>query len=125
MKNLNVSVKEWEDNVVFLHKIVAGAADKSYGIHVARLAGVPPEVNERAKQILAQLESEHLDGDGRPKIAAQGKKRPRGDLQMTLFAPYDHPLLEKIRAVDINLLTPLEAIQLVKQWQDNLMNDRD
>ena len=68
--NLNVSVKEWEDHVVFLHKIVPGAADKSYGIHVARLAGVPRSVNERAKQILAQLEAEHLDDQGRPKIGA-------------------------------------------------------
>ena len=65
VRNLNVAVKEWEDHVVFLHKIVPGAADKSYGIHVARLAGVPRSVNERAKQILAQLEAEHL-GDERP-----------------------------------------------------------
>src|SRR5690606_37573226 len=62
VRNLNVAVREWQDDVVFLHKIVPGAADKSYGIHVARLAGVPREVNERAKQILAQLEQEHLNG---------------------------------------------------------------
>ena len=61
LKNLNVSVKEWQDDVVFLHKIVEGAADKSYGIHVARLAGVPKSVNDRAKQILSHLESEHLN----------------------------------------------------------------
>ena len=106
MKNLNVAVKEWQDNVVFLHKIVEGAADKSYGIHVARLAGVPRTVNERAKQILNQLESEHLDEEGRPKIARRGKNRRRGDIQLTLFAPYDHPLLDTIRRVDLNSLTP-------------------
>lgn len=120
IKNLNVAVKEWEDNVVFLHKIVEGAADKSYGIHVARLAGVPREVNERAKQILAQLESEHLGEDGRPKLARTAKKRRRGDLQLTLFAPYDHPLLDKIRAADVNALTPLQALQLVQQWKQEL-----
>ena len=65
---------EWEDHVVFLHKIVPGAADKSYGIHVARLAGVPAEVNERAKQILARLEQEHLGENGRPKLAVKGKR---------------------------------------------------
>ena len=65
MKNLNVAVREWQDEVVFLHKIVEGAADKSYGIHVARLAGVPREVIERSKEILAQLEEEHLDAEGR------------------------------------------------------------
>ncbi|MCR4412954.1 MAG: DNA mismatch repair protein MutS, partial [Thermoguttaceae bacterium] len=69
VKNLNVAVREWQDEVVFLHKIVEGAADKSYGIHVARLAGVPREVVERAKDILAQLEEEHLDAQGRAKIA--------------------------------------------------------
>ena len=56
-----MAVREWQDEVVFLHKIVDGAADKSYGIHVARLAGVPREVLERAKQILARLEQDHHD----------------------------------------------------------------
>ena len=119
VKNLNVAVKEWEDSVVFLHKIVAGAADKSYGIHVARLAGVPKSVNERAKQILAQLESEHLDSQGHAKVASVSQRR-RGDIQLTLFAPYDHPLLDQIRAVDLNQVTPLDALQLLKQWQDEL-----
>ena len=57
IRNLNVAVKEWQEDVVFLHKIIEGAADKSYGIHVARLAGIPSQVNERAKQILARLEN--------------------------------------------------------------------
>jgi DNA mismatch repair protein MutS len=124
IRNLNVAVKEWEENVVFLHKIIEGAADKSYGIHVARLAGIPREVNERAKQILAQLESEHLAEDGRPKIERRSTKRRRGDLQMTLFAPYDHPLIEKIRGVDVNAITPLQALQLVQQWKQELEADR-
>src|SRR5207248_6681906 len=90
VRNLNVAVKEWEDHVVFLHKIVAGAADKSYGIHVARLAGVPREVNERAKQILARLEREHLGENGQltnPKrkrgMSATAAVSRRGDLQLT------------------------------------------
>ncbi len=118
--NLNVSVKEWEDQVVFLHKIVPGAADKSYGIHVARLAGVPRSVNERAKQILAQLEAEHLDEQGRPRIGAGRAKRPRGDIQLTLFAPMEHPLLDTIREMDVDRLTPLEALQLLHKWQAEL-----
>lgn len=118
--NLNVSVKEWEDQVVFLHKIVPGAADKSYGIHVARLAGVPRSVNERAKQILAQLEAEHLDAEGRPKIGANRAKRRRGDIQLTLFAPMEHPLLDTIRETNVDRLTPLEALQLLHQWQAQL-----
>ncbi len=117
VRNLNVAVREWEDQVVFLHKIVEGAADKSYGIHVARLAGVPREVNHRAKQILAQLEQEHLDDDGRPKIGRRGKSRRIGDLQLTLFAAEPHPLIEKLRALDLDNLSPIAALQLLNQWQ--------
>ena len=69
LRNLNVAVREWQEDVVFLHKIIDGPADKSYGIHVARLAGVPREVLERAKQVLAQIETEHLDEGGGSKLA--------------------------------------------------------
>jgi DNA mismatch repair protein MutS len=126
VRNLNVAVKEWEDNVVFLHKIVPGSADKSYGIHVARLAGVPTEVNERAKQILAQLENEHLDETGRAKISTptSSKTRPRTDIQLTLFAPQEHPLLDEIRQLDVNAMTPLDALQTIQQWQAALSNGK-
>ena len=85
VKNLNVAVREWQDEVVFLHKIVEGAADKSYGIHVARLAGVPREVVERAKEILAQLEDERLDAEGRAKIARPRPAERPAHFQLTLF----------------------------------------
>jgi DNA mismatch repair protein MutS len=117
VRNLNVAVKEWEDQVVFLHKILPGAADKSYGIHVARLAGVPLCVNERAKQILAQLEAEHLDESGRPKIAVKGKNSRRGDLQLTLFAAPEHPVVDQLRQLDVNSLTPLEALHRLAELQ--------
>ena len=125
LRNLNVAVKEWEDQVVFLHKILPGAADKSYGIHVARLAGVPREVNERAKQILAQLEAEHLDSSGRPKLAASGKRRRSGDLQLTLFAPEEHPLLDKLRRLALDDLKPLAALQLLSEWQNEIGPKRE
>jgi DNA mismatch repair protein MutS len=115
VRNLNVAVKEWQDHVVFLHKIVPGAADKSYGIHVARLAGVPRSVNERAKQILAQLEAEHLDREGKPKLAVKGKKSRRGDLQLTLFAPPEHPIVDELRRLDVDSLTPLAALKLLAE----------
>jgi len=123
VKNLNVAVKEWEENIAFLHKIVDGAADKSYGIHVARLAGVPPEVNERAKQILSQLEAEHLDEDGRPKIASKPKRRRGGDIQLTLFGPAEHPLLDEIRKFDLNHITPMQAFQRIQRWQELLQSE--
>src|SRR6185503_13903398 len=100
-------------------KIIEGAADKSYGIHVARLAGIPKSVNERAKQVLNLLEAEHLDEQGRPKIAGSGKKKKRrGDIQLTLFAPYEHPLIQEIRGLDLNGVTPLDAHHRIRQWQE-------
>jgi DNA mismatch repair protein MutS len=124
VRNLNVAVREWEDQVVFLHKIVDGAADKSYGIHVARLAGVPREVNERAKQILAQLEQEHLGEDNRPKLARRGKTSRVGDLQLTLFAVEEHPAVKQLRELDLNELSPMAALQLLQQLQSDLNSPR-
>ena len=121
VKNLNVAVREWQDEVVFLHKIVPGAADKSYGIHVARLAGVPKEVIERAKDILFQLEEEHHDPEGRAKIARPAERvRRGGGVQLTLFTPVDHPILDDLRQVDLNLTTPMAGLELLKTWQDRL-----
>ncbi|MCA9217270.1 MAG: DNA mismatch repair protein MutS, partial [Planctomycetales bacterium] len=121
VRNLNVAVKEWQDDVVFLHKIIEGAADKSYGIHVARLAGVPAEVNERAKQILAQLEDEHAGSDGRPKI--ERPKERKGDIQLTLFGFADHPMLDEIRDAKIDDITPMDALLRLKKWQEELQKD--
>jgi DNA mismatch repair protein MutS len=124
VKNLNVAVREWQDHVVFLHQIVEGAADKSYGIHVARLAGVPREVIQRSKDILAQLEEEHLDAEGRAKIAKPIKiPEKRAHYQLTLFGAADHPLLDDLRALDLNATTPLDALQLLQQWQQRLEAD--
>ncbi|MBN2021805.1 MAG: DNA mismatch repair protein MutS [Pirellulales bacterium] len=119
VKNLNVAVREWRDEVVFLHKIVEGAADKSYGIHVARLAGVPREVIERAKEILATLEDEHLDSTGRAKIARPAASKS-ADVQLTLFAPAEHPLLDAVRRLDLDATTPLDAHRHIQHWQETL-----
>jgi len=116
-------VREWQDEVVFLHKIVDGSADKSYGIHVARLAGVPKEVLERSKHILAQLEEEHLDASGRAKIARPVAAAKPAEFQMTLFGPAEHPLLDELRELDLNATTPLAAMQLIEQWQKALAKD--
>ena len=123
VKNYNVAVREWQDEVVFLHKIIPGAADKSYGIHVARLAGVPKEIVERAKDILFQLEQEHLDAEGRAKIARRSGRPRRSEVQLTLFEPMEHPLLEELRRLDVNATPPLEALRLLQQWKDQLAAD--
>ena len=125
VKNLNVAVREWQDEVIFLHKIVEGAADKSYGIHVARLAGVPREVIERSKDILAQLEEEHLDAEGRAKIARPTTPPPRrSTIQLTLFGPADHPLLDELRHLEIDQLAPLAALQQLQRWQETLRKEK-
>ncbi len=123
VRNMSVSVKEWEDKVVFLHKLVEGPADKSYGIHVARLAGVPREVNERAKDVLVQLENEHINSVGQPKIAARAKRQSVGELQLTLFGAAEHPLLDEIRQCDINQLSPLDAFAAIQEWQKKLAEE--
>ncbi len=116
VRNFNVAVKEWDDNIVFLHRIIAGGADKSYGIHVARLAGIPQAVNSRAKEILEQLESDHLNRRGDSKITPP--RRPEGSpIQLTLFEVADHPVLDKLREVDVASTAPMEALQLLEQWQ--------
>ncbi len=122
VRNYNVAVREWQEQVVFLHKILPGAADKSYGIHVARLAGVPPLVVERAKQILAQLENEHLDAQGQTKLAQRARRIKTADLQLTLFAAEEHPLLGEVRQLKLDETAPLAAWQWLEQWQARLKN---
>lgn len=120
--NLNVAVKEWNDEVIFLHRIVRGGADKSYGIHVARLAGIPTSVNERAKDVLAQLEADHRDALDRPTIQTPGAKRgdASGKYQLTLFGFADHPLIERVQKLDVNAMTPIEAMQFLQEAQASL-----
>ena len=77
-------------------------------------------MNERAKQILAQLEAEHLGEDGRPKLAVGGKQKRRGDLQLTLFAPPEHPVVDQLRQLDLNALTPLAALQQLAELQSQV-----
>ncbi len=116
--NWNVSVLEDDDGIVFLHKIVEGSADKSYGIHVARLAGVPADVIERAGVILATLEADHVDEQGRTKIPRR-HTHPRHQ-QLSLFEPEPHPMLDAIRGLDINTMTPLAALEKLQQMKDEL-----
>src|SRR5207248_11042727 len=86
LANYNVQVREWQGEVIFLHKIAPGSADKSYGIHVARLAGVPREVLERAGQVLAELESHHVDAPAAPDGGRRKKvKAHRATSQPSLF----------------------------------------
>jgi DNA mismatch repair protein MutS len=111
--NFHVIVREWQDEIVFLHKIVPGRSDRSYGIQVARLAGLPPGVLSRAREILAGLERDELSRGGRPALSAEPVAPQQ---QLGLFNPplaNDHPAVRRLREVDVNRLTPLDALTLI------------
>jgi DNA mismatch repair protein MutS len=111
VKNLNVAVREWEGQVIFLHKIVAGGTDKSYGIHVAKLAGIPKSILRRAEEILSDLENTFAKEAAGEKLARH-KTASEKDL---LFVEKHKSVLEKIKDLDVNNLTPLEAINLLNE----------
>ncbi|MFN3466972.1 MAG: MutS-related protein, partial [Candidatus Brocadiales bacterium] len=131
IKNYNVAVREWGEEVVFLRKIVEGGTDKSYGIHVARLAGVPKEVVARAKEILEELEANSLDAYQRPKIGV-GKVDSRQQtvdkgektkpLQIPLFFPKEQTVIEDIKGLDVSSLTPLEALNKLDELKKRLLD---
>jgi DNA mismatch repair protein MutS len=115
VENFNVAVAEENGQVTFLHKIVAGGADRSYGIHVAQLAGLPRPVINRAQEILRQLEREGTKAvDSRPHD--RGRAGPPAQ-QLSLFSTEPHPALLALREIDVNNLTPLEAISLLYELQ--------
>lgn len=112
VKNCNVAVREWADEVVFLHKILPGGTDKSYGIHVAKLAGVPKTILERSKEILEELENTFAkEATGRRLAKHKTKKTP----QDILFVQKHKSVLDKLGATDVNNLTPIDAINLLNQ----------
>jgi len=115
VKNYHVSVKETGGGIVFLRKVEPGAADRSYGIEVAKLAGLPNEVVERAREVLVQHEfaeqqaTAHLSPGATPPAA-----------QLTIFTPLSQPVLDKLRDVDLNRLTPLEALNLLAELKKEI-----
>jgi DNA mismatch repair protein MutS len=107
VRNFNVAVSEADGKVVFLHKIIPGGADKSYGIHVAQLAGLPAPVISRANEIMLELE----------KSAARGVKiNPQAAQQAALF-PETNPLVDELKTIDVNSLSPIEALNKLFEWQ--------
>jgi DNA mismatch repair protein MutS len=114
VKNLNVSVREWEDQVIFLHRIVEGGTDRSYGIHVARLAGVPKEVLDRARQLLGELAVQHI---ARPKISRRGKSVEKDANQLPLFVDPAVELMQALASAPLDAMSPLQAFELLRQWK--------
>ena len=116
-KNLNVAVREWADQVVFLHKIVAGGTDRSYGVHVARLAGVPKEVIDRARALLPQLEAHLAAGMDMPELAARAKAAAA---QMNLFAAPSERIARDLKDANLDNMTPLAALDFLRKLKSEL-----
>jgi DNA mismatch repair protein MutS len=116
VKNYHVSVKETGGSVVFLRRVEPGAADRSYGIEVAKLAGLPNEVVVRAREVLAEHESAEHQLTGHLTPGAE----PERPTQLTIFTPLSQPVLEKLREVDLNRLTPLEALNLLAELKKEI-----
>jgi DNA mismatch repair protein MutS len=113
--NAHVAAREWKDDIIFLHKILPGRSDRSYGIQVARLAGLPPSVIARARDILTSLERDELTRGGRPSLSGAP---PATSRQLGLFqgeSPAAERLRERLREIDIDRTTPLDALQLLQE----------
>jgi DNA mismatch repair protein MutS len=119
--NYNVLVREWEDQIIFMHRIAPGSADKSYGVHVARLAGVPRSVVTRAKQLMSQLVVHVGRGagiGGKAKAAATAVAP-----QINMFDGVDQQVLTQLRALDMNRMSPMQAWEALRMLQ-GLLNER-
>ncbi|MGA3068318.1 MAG: DNA mismatch repair protein MutS [Tepidisphaeraceae bacterium] len=113
VRNLNVAVREWEDQVIFLHRIVEGGTDRSYGIHVARLAGVPGEVLKRSRQLLSELAVQHV---GSPKIS---RAQRAGDPdQMALFVDPAREIARELVGIELEKMSPMQAFDLLRKLKE-------
>ena len=115
-----MAVKEWNGEVVFLRKVIEGVADRSYGVAVARLAGIPEPVLVRAREILGNLERQQLDLGGRPKLAEHAGEAPPKEVQLDLFRGQGELVLDTLGKLDVDALTPLAALNLVATLQHRL-----
>ena len=127
VKNYTVAVKEWGDKVIFLRRLVEGASSRSFGIQVARLAGLPQTVLDRAREILSNLESGELDEVGAPRLAVSkrvpaegGKVSPAGPKQLGLFGEVSRQVAEEIKKLDLTRMTPVEALVALEELKKKI-----
>jgi DNA mismatch repair protein MutS len=122
VKNYNIAVKEWNDEIIFLRKLVEGATNRSYGIQVARLAGIPAAVISRSKKILYRVENKDQD---LTEALSDKETVKAGPQQMDLFGKKDHFFVEKLSKLDISKMTPLEALNYLNALQDEAKDISD
>ncbi len=118
IKNCHVQVKEYGNQVIFLHKVAPGATEGSYGVHVARMAGLPDVVTRKADEILQKiLQNNPLDAMGELR-----KREPRFVKQLAIFQAEEHPVVQELKKVDVNTLTPLEALELLAKLKRQIQS---
>lgn len=116
VKNFNILVKEWNDEIMFLRKLVDGGTNRSYGIQVARLAGIPEKIIARAKTILYKIEDEHVIS-GASLFAESGAGLKYGQIQLDMFPKPEHFIVERLKNIDISKMTPLDALNFINELQ--------
>ncbi len=119
-KNYNIAVKEWGEKIIFLRKIMEGGTSRSYGIEVARIAGVPQEVIKRAKEILRNLEKGEFDEIGMPRIARGVSNGKAANPQLNLFVEKEDEIITELRNIDISTMSPLEALNKLSEMKNKI-----
>jgi DNA mismatch repair protein MutS len=122
VKNLSMAVREWGGEVLFLRRVVEQPASRSYGIEVARLAGLPDSIVARAKEILANLEQGELDESGMPRLAHE-RRAAQPAAQMSLFSAVESRVVEELRALDLERMTPVEALNALAALRAKLQRE--
>ncbi len=117
VKNFNIAVKEWNDEIIFLRKLVQGGTNRSYGIQVARLAGIPDQVIKRSKKILFDIEQGEYAGGESACLGIVKEAAGRGPVQLDLFRKPDNQVIDKLNQMDISVMTPLEALNVLNELQ--------
>ncbi|MEK6194795.1 MAG: DNA mismatch repair protein MutS, partial [Deltaproteobacteria bacterium] len=124
VRNYNIAVKEWNDEIIFLRKLVEGGTNRSYGIQVARLAGIPENVVSKAKKILNRIENAEREPVGEFIGTGQDGKGGKQQVQLELFTPPGQEIIKKIKDLDISAITPIEALNLLNDLQEEARGQR-
>ena len=123
VKNLSMAVREWGSEVIFLRRVIEQPSSRSYGIEVARLAGLPDSIITRAREILANLEQGELDEAGMPRIARDRRAKNPAP-QLGLFSPRENPVLDELRALDVERMTPMDALNALARLAARLKQEK-
>lgn len=120
IKNFTIAVREWNDKIIFLRRLKPGGANRSFGIQVGKLAGLPDDVVARAREILSNLEKGELDYTGRPRLAKRDKDEHPVSTQLTFFHSMNSEIIEELEKIDLNTLTPIDALNILNDLKKKI-----